>query len=84
MQIVQLWRTPQPATGALPLQAAWRTWAIGLAGCLVAQTVYSQLDAVAMGSKPNFLLWFLLALSFGAANLAMQVRRDASARGETG
>ena len=52
VQIVQLWRAPQPATGALPLQATWRTWAIGLAGCLVAQTVYSQLDAVAVVAIP--------------------------------
>ena len=84
VQLVQLWRAPQPTTAALPLQATWRTWAIGLAGCLAAQTVYSQLDAVAMGSKPNFLLWFLLALSFGAANLALHSQHNADACGEIG
>ena len=84
VQIVRVWREAQPATAALPLQATWRTWAIGLAGCLVAQTVYSQLDAVAMGSKPNFLLWFLFALTFGAANLALPNQHNADACGEIG
>jgi len=78
VQIVGLWRVPATSPAALPLQATWRTWAIGLAGCLVAQTVYSQLDAVAMGAKPNFLLWFLFALIFAAANWS---RHDRAATG---
>lgn len=76
-QIVRLWRCTQPATDALPLQATWRTLAVGLAGCLAAQTVYSQFDAVAMGSKPNFLLWYLLALIFGAAQWALHRQETA-------
>lgn len=39
-------------------------YAIGLTGCLVAQSVYSMSDTVAMGSKPNFIFWYLLALLF--------------------
>ncbi|MBI3960581.1 MAG: O-antigen ligase family protein [Chloroflexi bacterium] len=41
-----------------------RVWAIGLLGVLVAQTVYSMADAVALGSKVNFLFWWLFALIF--------------------
>ena len=74
VQIVGLWRAPVASVAVLPLQATWRTYAIGLAGCLVAQTVYSQLDAVTMGSKPNFLFWILFALIFGAANCALHSR----------
>lgn len=39
-----------------------RLWALGFVAALLAQTVYSMTDAVALGSKPGFLLWFLLAL----------------------
>ncbi|OUC07072.1 hypothetical protein RY27_17150 [Litorilinea aerophila] len=42
-----------------------RVWSIGLLGSLVGQAVYSQLDAIAMGSKPNFAWWYLLALVAG-------------------
>ena len=35
---------------------------IGLLGSLVAQSVYSLLDAVAMGAKTNVFFWILLAL----------------------
>ncbi len=41
-----------------------RIWAVGLLGVLVAQTVYSMADAVAMGSKVNFLFWWLFSLIF--------------------
>ena len=71
-QLVELGRTPGPADGTLPLQGAWRTWALGIGCALAAQTVYSQLDAVAMGSKPNFLFWWLLALVLGSANRVRQ------------
>jgi len=70
VQIVALWKMPARDTQSLPLRAPWRTWAIGLAGALIAQTVYSQLDAVAMGSKPNFLHWYLFSITFAVANLA--------------
>jgi hypothetical protein len=39
-------------------------------GCLVAHTVYSQFDAVALGSKPGFLLWLLFATIFAAGRLS--------------
>lgn len=39
-------------------------WAIGLLGIMVSQTTYSIADAVAMGSKVNFLYWWLFALFF--------------------
>ena len=39
-----------------------RLWATGFLAALLAQSVYSLTDAVALGSKPGFLLWYLLAL----------------------
>lgn len=44
-----------------------RVLAIGWMSCMVGQTVYSLFDAVAMGSKPNFVWWWWLALIFAAA-----------------
>lgn len=67
-RIAGMWRTRAPAQGVLPLGINWRTWGAGLAGCLAAQTLYSQFDAVAMGAKPSFLFWWLLALALGAGN----------------
>lgn len=56
-------------------------WAVGLLGVLVGQSVYSMADAVAIGSKVNFLFWWLFALLFAvghlASNRAIQ-RNDAS------
>ena len=46
--------------------------AVGLLGALVAQTVYSQLDAVTMGAKTNFMWWFLFGLIFALGSLAAQ------------
>lgn len=67
-QIVALWRAAvHPEVPAGPI-VSWRNWALGFAASLAAQTVYSLTDAVTMGAKPNFLLWYLLALIFGAAN----------------
>jgi O-antigen ligase len=45
-----------------------RLLAIGWMGCMVGQTVYSIFDAVAMGSKPNFVWWWWMALIFAAGN----------------
>ena len=54
--------------GGTVVVALWqrgdRVWAVGLLGILVGQTVYSMFDAVAMGSKVNFLFWYLFALLF--------------------
>ena len=38
--------------------------AIGLAGCLIAQSVYSLFDAVSFGAKTHFFFWYLFALIF--------------------
>ncbi len=46
-----------------------RLLGLGLLSVLVAQSIYSQLDAVAMGAKTNFLFWYLLALILGLGNL---------------
>lgn len=58
-------------TGVTLLLQVWnessnwpRAWAVGLLGTLVAQIVYSQADAVAMGAKTNLLLWYLLGFVF--------------------
>jgi putative inorganic carbon (HCO3(-)) transporter len=67
VQTIALWRR---GTG---VNSGWRICGLGFAAALVAQTVYSQLDAVALGSKPGFLLWFLFGLIFGAANLALRI-----------
>jgi putative inorganic carbon (HCO3(-)) transporter len=51
----------------------WQSWrdapnqwltavAVGLAGSLAAYFVYGLTDAVALGAKPGFLFWYLLAL----------------------
>lgn len=62
------------------LFAGWnvfpRAWSIGLWGCLIAQSVYSLLDAVAMGSKPNLFFWMLLALIFSLGTLFTSRRTE--------
>ncbi len=68
-QLVRLWRWRTDGSACVP-PGAGRVWATGLAGSLLAQTIYSQLDAVAMGAKTNFMFWYLLALIVGLANLA--------------
>lgn len=55
------------ALGA-PLPAS-RIYALGLLGAVVAQTIFSMMDAVALGSKTNFMFWYLFALIFGLAGL---------------
>ncbi|OUC08510.1 hypothetical protein RY27_08520 [Litorilinea aerophila] len=55
--------------------AEQRVWALGLLGCLLAQTLYSQLDAVAMGAKTNFLWWWMVALG-----LALQIQTSTHIR----
>ncbi|RLT43841.1 MAG: hypothetical protein DWI57_03820 [Chloroflexi bacterium] len=49
-----------------------KVWASALLGVLVAQTVYSMADAVAMGSKVNFLFWWLFALIFAVGKMQRQ------------
>jgi putative inorganic carbon (HCO3(-)) transporter len=56
-----------------------RMLATGFLGSLVGQSMFSQLDAVALGTKYNLFFWYLFALIFGAANLAARNVRAASA-----
>lgn len=45
-----------------------RIWATGLLGSLLASSIYGLVDAVAMGSNPNFVFWILLALIFSLSS----------------
>ena len=67
--LYRLWHTPGRIAPDWPAFFTWRAFAVGWMGCLVAHTVYSQFDAVALGSKPGFLLWLLFALIFAAGHL---------------
>jgi O-antigen ligase len=69
VQVTRLWARAEDdprSRSDLP----WRYLALGFSGSLVAQLVYSLLDAVAMGAKTNFVFWYVLALLMGSANLA--------------
>lgn len=55
-QIRLLWSTPVPDRANLPLLISWRTWAIGFIGCLIAQAIQGQFDAVAMGLRQYLLV----------------------------
>jgi putative inorganic carbon (HCO3(-)) transporter len=46
--------------------------AVGWMACMVGQTMYSLFDAVAMGSKPNFVWWWWMALIFAAGNCLLR------------
>jgi O-antigen ligase len=61
-----------------------RLLAIGWMGCMVGQTVYSLFDAVAMGSKPNFVWWWWMALIFAAANLLLRGEEAEESRSRKG
>ena len=78
VQVYTLWRRDRsPGPAVQPWR--WRTWSLGFTASLVAQTVYSQLDAVTFGSKPNLLFWALIGLVFAAANLAGASEREEAA-----
>lgn len=55
-----------------------RLWAVGFVAALAAQSVYSLTDAIALGSKPGFLLWFLLALMVTRRHLPQRQRHQSS------
>ena len=69
-ELYRLWRTPGRVAPAWPAFLTWRALSVGWMGSIVAHTVYSQFDAVALGSKPGFLLWLLFALIFAAGRLS--------------
>jgi hypothetical protein len=74
IQLVRLAHSPVQAAiwPSLPFLTP-RVLAIGWMGCMVGQTFYSLFDAVAMGSKPNFVWWWWLALIFAAAYVLLPV-----------
>jgi len=47
-----------------------RATSIGMLGCLAGYFVYSLLDTVALGARPGFLWWMLLALAIATWKLA--------------
>jgi len=51
-----------------------RPLALGLAGGLLAHGVYGLTDAVAIGAKPGFLWWYLLALIAGLYKIVEKER----------
>jgi len=51
-----------------------RPLALGLAGGLLAHGVYGLTDAVALGAKPGFLWWYLLALIAGLYKIVEKER----------
>jgi putative inorganic carbon (HCO3(-)) transporter len=53
-----------------------RPLALGLAGGLLAHGVYGLTDAVALGAKPGFLWWWLLALIAGLFRLQVSGNRE--------
>jgi O-antigen ligase len=80
VQLVDLWRSggkreDDSGERCMPW-GAYRIWAVGFGGCIVAQSVYSTLDAVAMGAKTSFMFWYLVALVIGVTNLAVDKRGD--------
>lgn len=52
----------------------WRGFIIGTAGCLLGYFAYGMFDAVALGAKPGFLLWFLWGLVAAGHRLALRPR----------
>lgn len=73
VSLIQLWQRGQ-------WQGRWRLWTAGLIGTLVAQTTYSMVDAVSMGAKPNFLLWYFWALTLALLLLPYVPALAASSR----
>ncbi len=73
--VICLWRMERGAQPPIWQRVSWltpRVLAIGWMGGMVGQTFYSMFDAVAMGSKPNFVWWAWLALIFAAGAVVLQ------------
>jgi O-antigen ligase len=70
-QVAALWHYRAGSGDQAAPIVPWRIWALGFAASLAAQTVFSLTDTVAMGSKPNVLFWYLLALVLGTATLTV-------------
>jgi O-antigen ligase len=69
VQWVVLWKDVRS-----PLE---RGVAVGFMGSLIAQSIFSLTDAIAMGSTPNLLFWYLFALILATANLRRQADQPA-------
>jgi putative inorganic carbon (HCO3(-)) transporter len=71
--IVQLWRLWHWTDNSVNSDDSIiiRNYILGFIGCVVAQTIYSQLDAISLGAKTNFMFWYLFALIYGTANLKL-------------
>lgn len=79
MTAVVVLYSPATRRGEGVSPAAWggrRVWALGLLGALVAQTVYSQLDAVTMGAKTNFMWWWMFGLIFTLGYWVIRYQSD--------
>jgi len=63
-----------------PATAHRRYWAAGLLASLLAHLVYSLTDAVSLGARPGFALWFLLGLMMATAAGRPATIRPAPAR----
>ncbi len=63
VMLAQMWRRQDN-----PL---WRGFIIGAAGSLLGYFAYGMFDAVALGAKPGFLLWFLWGLIAAGHRLAV-------------
>jgi putative inorganic carbon (HCO3(-)) transporter len=55
--------------------AGSRNWAAAFVATIAGTTVYGFFDAVAMGSKTNFLFWYFFALIFAVSPVYVQARR---------
>ncbi len=53
----------------------YRLTALGLLGGLVAYFIYGLTDAVALGAKPGFILWWTLGLIVASYKLSTQVKQ---------
>lgn len=61
MHIWYLWRNMSNRTS--------QALVIGLAGSLIAQSIYSMTDSIPMGSTGNLFFWFLFGLIYACGNL---------------
>jgi putative inorganic carbon (HCO3(-)) transporter len=55
-----------------------RAISIGIFGCLTAYSVYGMTDTIALGARPGFLFWTLLALATASWKLARRDREGAA------
>lgn len=55
--------------------AGSRNWAAAFVATIAGTTVYGFFDAVAMGSKTNFLFWYFFTLIFAVSPVYVQARR---------